>query len=57
VEAAVSQGWHEWVGEAGECVAIEHFGASAPYTVLYEQFGLTTDRSSPRHAPRCPSSA
>ena len=44
VEAAVSQGWHEWVGEAGECVAIEHFGASAPYTVLYEQFGLTTDR-------------
>jgi transketolase len=44
VEAAVSQGWHEWVGEAGECVALEHFGASAPYTVLYEQFGLTTDR-------------
>jgi transketolase len=44
VEAAVSQGWHEWVGGAGECVALEHFGASAPYTVLYEQFGLTTDR-------------
>jgi transketolase len=44
VEAAVSQGWHEWVGEAGECVALEHFGASAPYTVLYEQFGLTAER-------------
>ena len=44
VEAAVSQGWHEWVGEAGECVAIEHFGASAPYTVLYEQFGMTAER-------------
>ncbi len=44
VEAAVSQGWHEWVGDAGECVALEHFGASAPYDVLYEQFGLTADR-------------
>jgi transketolase len=44
VEAAVSQGWHEWVGEAGECVALEHFGASAPYSVLYEQFGLTAER-------------
>ncbi len=44
VEAAVSQGWHEWVGEHGECVALEHFGASAPFTVLYEQFGLTAER-------------
>ncbi len=44
VEAAVSQGWHEWVGGYGECVALEHFGASAPYSVLYEQFGLTAER-------------
>lgn len=44
VEAAVAQGWREFVGEAGECVSLEHFGASAPYTVLYEQFGLTSDR-------------
>src|SRR4051794_22856910 len=44
VEAAVSQGWHEWVGGYGECVALEHFGASAPYTVLYDQFGLTGER-------------
>jgi transketolase len=44
VEAGISQGWHEWVGEAGECVALEHFGASAPYQVLYEQFGLTAER-------------
>ncbi|GAC1610429.1 MAG: transketolase [Mycobacteriales bacterium] len=44
VEAAVSQGWHEWVGAYGGCVAIEHFGASAPYAVLYEQFGLTGER-------------
>jgi transketolase len=44
VEAGISQGWHEWVGEAGECVSLEHFGASAPYEVLYEQFGLTAER-------------
>ena len=45
VEAAVSQGWHEWVGDAGRCVSIEHFGASAPYEVLYEKFGLTAERT------------
>ena len=44
VEAAVSQGWHEWVGSHGECVSLEHFGASAPYDVLYEQFGFTAER-------------
>jgi len=44
VEAGVSQPWHEWVGDAGECVALEHFGASAPFAVLYEQFGLTAER-------------
>jgi transketolase len=25
-------------------VSIEHYGASAAYQVLYEQFGLTADR-------------
>jgi transketolase len=44
VEAGISQPWYEWVGEAGTCVSIEHFGASAPYTVLYDQFGFTAER-------------
>jgi transketolase len=43
VEAAVAQGWREIVGDAGECVSIEHYGASAAYTTLYEQFGFTPD--------------
>jgi transketolase len=43
VEAAVAQGWREFVGEAGEIVSIDHFGASAAYTVLFEQFGFTAD--------------
>jgi transketolase len=44
VEAAVAMGWRDFVGDAGESVSIEHFGASAAYTVLYEQFGFTPDR-------------
>jgi transketolase len=44
VEAAVAMGWRDFVGDAGECVSIEHFGASAPYKILYEQFGLTPER-------------
>jgi transketolase len=44
VEAAVKQGWREYVGEAGEMVSIEHFGASAEGDVLFEQFGFTPDR-------------
>jgi transketolase len=45
VEAGVAQGWHEIVGDHGETLSIEHFGASAPAGVLYEQFGFTTDRA------------
>ncbi|HVT22943.1 MAG TPA: transketolase [Mycobacteriales bacterium] len=44
VEAAVALGWRDFVGEAGECLSIEHFGASAPYQILFEQFGFTADR-------------
>jgi transketolase len=44
VEAAVGFGWREIVGDHGEIVSIEHFGASAPYQVIYEQFGLTAER-------------
>jgi transketolase len=44
VEAAVAMGWRDFVGDHGESVSIEHYGASAAYQVLYEQFGLTADR-------------
>jgi transketolase len=44
IEAAVPQGWREIVGEAGEIVSINHFGASASGSVLFEQFGFTPDR-------------
>ncbi|MFI6315931.1 transketolase [Nonomuraea sp. NPDC050556] len=44
VEAGIALGWREFVGDAGEVVSLEHFGASAPYKTLYEQFGLTAER-------------
>ena len=44
IEAGVAQGWREVVGESGEIISIEHFGASAEGSVLFEQFGFTPDR-------------
>jgi transketolase len=43
VEAAIAQGWREIVGDAGEIVSIEHFGASAAGALLLEKFGFTRD--------------
>ena len=43
VEAGVAMPWRDLVGGAGESVSLEHFGASAPYQVLFERFGITID--------------
>jgi len=43
VEAGIPLGWHRYVGEAGKVIGIDHFGASAPYLVIYEKFGITAD--------------
>jgi transketolase len=32
------------VGEPGEIIGIDHFGASAAANVVFEQFGFTPDR-------------
>ncbi|MGI5329141.1 transketolase [Actinomadura nitritigenes] len=44
VEAGVALGWRGYVGDAGSSVSLEHFGASADYKTLFEQFGLTAER-------------
>jgi transketolase len=44
VEAASTFGWHRWVGELGETIGMEGFGASAPAGALYKHFGLTPER-------------
>ncbi len=43
VEAGVALGWRGFVGDAGECVSLEHFGESADYQTLYREFGFTTE--------------
>ena len=42
VEAGIAMPWHAVVA-GGEIVSLEHFGASAPYKKLYEEFGITAD--------------
>ena len=43
VEAGVAQPWHRFVGDAGEVVSLERFGASADYETLFSEFGFTAD--------------
>ncbi len=43
IEAGSSIGWHKYVGTKGEVIGIDRFGASAPYKVLFEKYGLTKE--------------
>lgn len=43
VEAGIAQSWHDIVGDAGRSVSLEHYGASAAYQTLYDEFGITAD--------------
>ena len=43
IEAGISQGWHRIVGDHGRSVSLEHFGASADYARLYDEFGITAE--------------
>jgi len=44
IEAATTMGWERWTGSDGAAIGIDHFGASAPWETLFEEFGITTDR-------------
>ena len=41
VEAGSRQGWDRWIGDRGDSVGIDHFGASAPGNVVAEHYGFT----------------
>jgi transketolase len=43
VEAGIAMPWHQFTGDLGENVSIEHFGASADYQTLFREFGFTTE--------------
>jgi transketolase len=43
VEAGISLGWERWVGEKGSVIAVDRFGASAPWETVYRELGLTVE--------------
>ncbi|MEY4994649.1 MAG: hypothetical protein RLZ65_498 [Actinomycetota bacterium] len=43
IEAGLTVGWREFVGDQGVAIGIDHYGASADYQTLYREFGITTD--------------
>ncbi|NPV05954.1 MAG: transketolase [Syntrophaceae bacterium] len=43
IEAGATLGWWKWVGDEGDVIGIDRFGASAPGDVLMEKFGFTVE--------------
>jgi transketolase len=43
VEAGATQGWSRYVGDSGDVIGIDHFGASAPGDINMHNFGFTVD--------------
>src|SRR5579864_3366764 len=43
VEAGAPQGWHRYVGDRGDVLGVERFGASAPGDVLLREYGFTVE--------------
>jgi transketolase len=44
VEAGITPPWKLFVGDAGASIGVDHFGASADYKRLYQEFGVTAER-------------
>ena len=43
VEAGSSQGWDRYVGDKGEMISVDDFGASAPGPIVMQQYGFTVE--------------
>ena len=43
VEAGSPLGWHKYVGDKGDVIAMNGFGESAPAEQLFEEFGFTVE--------------
>jgi transketolase len=43
IEAGVTSGWREYVGDSGESIGLNHFGGSASAGTLFKEFGFTTE--------------
>jgi transketolase len=43
VEAGASMSWWKWVGDSGDVVGVDRFGASAPGGTVLKEYGFTAD--------------
>jgi transketolase len=43
IEAGSEQGWHKYIGRDGIAIAIDTYGASAPYSILAKEYGFTVE--------------
>jgi len=43
IEAGVTAGWRQWVGDRGRTIGIDRFGESAPGNTVMEKLGITKD--------------
>jgi transketolase len=43
VEAGICMGWEKWIGDEGAAIGMSSFGASAPASILFKEFGFTTE--------------
>jgi transketolase len=44
VEAGITEPWRLFIGDAGASIGVDHFGASADYKRIYQEFGITAER-------------
>lgn len=45
IEAGATQGWYQYAGTEGEVLGIDHFGASAPGKILFQEYGFTVENA------------
>jgi transketolase len=43
VEAGVTQGWHQYVGDRGDVIGVDRFGASAPGPIVMREYGFNVE--------------
>jgi len=42
-KAGATQGWHRYVGDRGDVLGVDRFGASAPGDVVMREYGFTIE--------------
>jgi len=45
MEAGVTMPWYRFTGLDGKVIGIDHYGASAPYAILFKEFGFTVENA------------